>query len=87
LAGSELNDLFTFKGETYFTVIQNHYNKYSADRLQMCAKDVTPAKTRVMCCDCSLTLDTPLAQSGTYTFDVTIKLSKKTLKNTVTMEF
>ncbi|MBO7461322.1 MAG: hypothetical protein J6T96_01865 [Bacteroidales bacterium] len=87
LAGSELNDLFTFKGETYYTVIKNHYDKYEADSLQMSAKDVTSAKTRVMCHVCSLTLDTPPAKSGTYTFDVTIKLSKKTLTNTVTMEF
>ena len=87
LAGSELNGLFTFKGETYYTVIQNHYDKNEADRLQMSAKDVTPAKTRVMRHECSLTLDTPPAKNGTYTFDVSIKLSKKTLKNTVTMEF
>jgi hypothetical protein len=87
LAGTELNDLFTFKGKTYYTVIQNHYNKYDADRLQMSAKDVTPAKTRVMCHYFSLTLDKLPAKSGTYTFDVSIKLSKKTLKNTVTMEF
>lgn len=87
LAGSELNDLFTFKGETYYTVIQNHYNKNEADRLQMSARDVTPAKTRVMSSECTLTLDTPPVQSGTYTFDVSIKLSKKTLQNTVTMEF
>ena len=87
MAGSELNDLFTFKGKTYYTVIQNHYNQYDADRLQMSAKDVTPAKTRVMCHYFSLTLDKLPAKSGTYTFDVSIKLSKKTLKNTVTMEF
>lgn len=87
LAGVELNDLFTFKGKTCYTVIQNHYDKNEADTLHMSAKDVASANTRVMRHECSLSLDTQPAKSGSYTFEVSIKLSTKTLKNTVVMEF
>lgn len=87
LAGAELNDLFTFEGRTVYNIIQNNYNRYDPDEIKMCAMDVTPSKTRVIYTECSLTLNNPPSQSGTYTFDVSLTLSKKTLKNTVQMEF
>jgi hypothetical protein len=85
-AGSELNDLFSFQGKTVYYIIQDHYNRYGFDEIQMKAKDVTPAKTCIMLAGCTLILDNPPVQSGTYTFVVSIELSKQTLKNTIAME-
>ena len=89
LSGSELNDLFTFECKSYYSVLQEqHYDRYESEQMQMKAKDVTASKTRVIANDaCSLTIDTSPAQSGTYTFNVSIQLSQKTLRNTVTMKF
>jgi len=85
-AGSELNNLFTFQGQTAYSVIQDHYNRYGLDQIQMKAKDVTPAKTCVMISSFTLILDNPPVLSDTYTFEVSIELSKQTLKNTIAME-
>jgi hypothetical protein len=87
LAGDELNDLFTFESSTYFTIIQDHYTRREADVIKMKAKDITQVETKVMESYFYLFLDTPPAQSGTYNFEVSIRLSQKTLKNNIAIEF
>lgn len=86
-AGTELNDIFTFKAKTVYNIIQQNYNSYEAEKIEIPAKEVNFAKTRIIHPECELVLNQLPEKSGTYTFEVTIKLSEKTLKNTVTMEF
>ncbi len=68
-------------------IIQQNYNSYEAEKIEIPAKEVNFAKTRIIHPECELVLNQLPEKSGTYTFEVTIKLSEKTLKNTVTMEF
>ncbi len=87
LAGTELSSLFTFRGETVYNIIQNNYSSYSAEHIVIPANAVSFSQTRIIAPEFELVLNTPPAQSGIYTFDVSITLSKKTLTGTVKMEF
>ena len=86
-AGTELNDIFTFKAKSVYNVIQNHYNSNSAEYIEIPANEVSFSKTRIIHPECELRLNKLPSQSGIYTFVVTIKLSTKTLSGTVKMEF
>ena len=86
LAGTELNDIFMFKAFSVYNVIQRHYESRKADFIQIPASEVNFSNTRVIFRNCELVLTQLPEKHDTYTFDISIKLSKKTFTNKVEMK-
>ena len=71
-----------------YTQIMKDYGLGIDSELTMCRiTDIAAENVKFFDTHFYLVFDKLPAKSGTYTFDVSIKLSKKTLQNTVTMEF
>ncbi len=102
-AGSSVADIVDFYGSSPYDYIQNGYKDTSPTESFPVVKDYSLGITwSVITCNIANVADVDMkfldaqfylvfdklpAKSGTYTFDVSVKFSKKTLKNTVTMEF
>ena len=102
-AGSSVADIVDFYGSSPYDYIQNGYKDTSPTESFPVVKDYSLGITwRVTTSNIANIADVKMkffdhhfylvftklpSQSGTYTFDVSIQLSKKTLRNTVTMEF
>ena len=83
-SGTELNDLFVFKFMSVYDYIQNNYHGNYEELYEMPACDVKPSETRYIIGNyCLLNLTVPLAKEVSYKFDVSVKLSQKTLTNTI----
>lgn len=101
--GSSLSDITDFYCNSFFGYIQSKYQQEPSKATQFMKdnhisldafgtkncliKDVNGENIQLFAPYCYLGFNTLPEKSGTYTFEVTIKLSEKTLKNTVTMEF
>ncbi len=101
--GSSLSDITDFYCGSFFEYIQNKYKEeksivtqfmrdnyigFDAYDVKYCpTTNVNGENIQLFDPYCYLGFNTLPEKSGTYTFEVTIKLSGKTLKNTVTMEF
>ena len=102
-AGSSVADIVDFYGSSPYDYIQNGYKDTSPTEIFPSVNNYKLGITwRVTTSNIANIADVKMkffdhhfylvftklpAQSGTYTFDVSIQLSKKTLRNTVTMEF
>ncbi len=102
-AGCSVADILDFYGSSPYEYIQNGYKDTKPDvRPQIVNEYGLGIIWQVTTCRIAnipdenlkffqpsffLVFDKLPAEGGAYTFDVTMKLSKKTLKNTVTMEF
>ncbi|MBQ5476968.1 MAG: hypothetical protein IIT64_04120, partial [Bacteroidaceae bacterium] len=102
-AGCSASDIVDFYGSSPYDFIRNGYKGSISGGYTQVMKDyglgidselvmcrianIAAANVTFFDYHFYLVFTTPPTQSGTYTFDVSIKLSKKTLTNTVKMEF
>ena len=77
------------EGENIITqFMRDNYIGFDAYDIKHCpSTNVNGENIQLFAPYCYLGFNTLPEKSGTYTFEVTIKLSEKTFKNTVTMEF
>ncbi|MBP5682925.1 MAG: hypothetical protein J6X05_06765 [Bacteroidales bacterium] len=101
--GSSVADIVDFYGSSPYYYIRNGYRNTQTggytkimkdyglgidSELAMCRiTDIAAANVKFFDYHFYLVFDKLPTKSGIYTFEVTMKLSKNTLKNTVTMEF
>ena len=102
-AGHSVSDIVDFYGSSPYYYIRNGYQHTQSggytqimkdygmgidSELAKCRiSDIAAANVKFFDSHFFLVFDKLPAKSGSYTFDVSIQLSKKTLRNTVTMEF
>lgn len=102
-AGCSVSDIIDFYGSSPYEYIQNGYKEIEPENRPQIVfdyglgtiwdvtncniSDIADAKLKYFEDHFYLVFVKLPAQSGTYTFDVSLQLSQKTLKNTVTMEF
>ncbi|MBQ3657484.1 MAG: hypothetical protein II956_11655 [Bacteroidales bacterium] len=82
--GSSLSDITDFYCNSFFGYIQS---KYQQEPNNCLTDNINGENIQLFDPYCFLSFNQLPEKSGTYTFEVTIKLSGKTLKNTVTMNF